>query len=179
MPLPDTIQTYTYYLTQIASMKLAYVQLVRYLPGMDEPLDLDTKKVGKEGPNRDLKRGTPHDVLAVYGGLFKSVPSSLKDHAEEMLRGSAMPKPEFDTRNPTPTRVFMNGSISPEEAENMIAQGTVDAVVFGKLWIGNPDLQRRIERDAAVNNNPDVKTFYGRPHIDLAIGYTDYPEMKL
>lgn len=34
MPLPETIPTFTYYITQIAAMKLAYVQLVRFVPSL-------------------------------------------------------------------------------------------------------------------------------------------------
>lgn len=178
MSLPDTIQTYTYYLTQIASMKPAYVQFVRYVPKLDFflPMDSNTKQKQDNIHDKPFKRGTPHDVLAVYGGLIKPLPPFLTEHSEATIRGHAMPKPEFDSRNPTPTRVFVNGDLGVDEAEDILALGAADAVVFGKLWIGNPDLQKRIERGMPVNQELDVKTFYYGIDGDIRAGYTTYPE---
>jgi N-ethylmaleimide reductase len=53
-----------------------------------------------------------------------------------------------------------------------VANGTADLVAFGKLFIANPDLGRRL-REAAPLNVPDRDTFYG----GTAAGYTDYPEL--
>jgi len=50
------------------------------------------------------------------------------------------------------------------------AAGLVDFIAFGKLYIANPDLVRRLERDAPFNEL-DGDTLYGGG----AKGYTDYP----
>lgn len=180
MPLPDTITTFTYYLTQISAMKPAYVQLVRYLPMMDVPIPVrpDIKQVEDNRPERQYKRGTPHDVLAVYGGIIKPPPATLEEHAEAQIRGPAMPTREFDARNPTPTRLLLNGGLSPEEAETLLAQGVVDGVVFGTAWISNPDLQKRIEAGLPLNMQLDVKTFYAGHGDNIRAGYTNYPEAE-
>ncbi|GJE88362.1 alkene reductase [Phanerochaete sordida] len=176
MPIPDTMTTFTYYLTEISAMKVAYVQLVRYLPIMDIPIPVPPSARQMED-GRQYMRGVPHDVLAVYGPLIKPPPASLAQHAEEQLRGPAMPKPAFDARNPTPTRLFLNGGLSPEEVEGLLDQGLIDGAVFGTLWICNPDLQKRLEGGLAVNMKPDVKTFYAY-QSDPREGYTTYPEAE-
>lgn len=168
MPLPDTIMTYTYYITQIAAMKPAYVQLLRYVPFLDTPVQTTTDKV--------LKRGVPHDVLAIYAGLIKPSPASLQEHTEGHIRGSAMPRPEYDSKNPSPTRVFINGGLNAGEAETLIESGLADAAVFGCMWLGNPDLQTRFEKGAPVNTNLDFRTFYDIVENDPRVGYSDYPE---
>lgn len=50
--------------------------------------------------------------------------------------------------------------------------GRVDAVAFGKAFIANPDLVRRLKDDAPLNE-PNQPTFYGGG----AEGYTDYPAL--
>jgi 2,4-dienoyl-CoA reductase-like NADH-dependent reductase (Old Yellow Enzyme family) len=51
----------------------------------------------------------------------------------------------------------------------VIEAGEADAVAFGKLFIANPDLPRRLREQAALNP-PDFATFYGQGPQ----GYTDY-----
>lgn len=163
MPLPDTIQTYTYYITELAKLKLAYIQLVRYVPALDEVI-----------PPSTHMRGIPHDILAVYAPLIK--PVNAENHLEADIRGSAMPTPEFDALNPTPTRIFVNGGLNPEEAGSLIEKGIVDAAVFGLPWIGNPDLQARVEKGVEPLPFPDFKTLYNPPAgKEIGVGYTDYP----
>jgi len=57
-------------------------------------------------------------------------------------------------------------------AESAIEHGA-DLVAFGKLYIANPDLVRRL-REGAPLNTPDRATFYGGG----AAGYTDYPVLE-
>lgn len=65
-----------------------------------------------------------------------------------------------------------NEKMSKEIAENVIATGEADAVAFGKLFIANPDLPRRL-KDNAPLNPPRPETFYS----GNAEGYTDYPAL--
>lgn len=50
---------------------------------------------------------------------------------------------------------------------------SADAVAFGRLFIANPDLPRRIELDALLNAY-DRSTFYARG----VEGYLDYPTLE-
>lgn len=66
-----------------------------------------------------------------------------------------------------------NESFTPESAQASIASGEFDAVAFGKLYIANPDLEKRIERGAQLTE-PDPDTFYGGG----SEGYTDLPALE-
>jgi N-ethylmaleimide reductase len=63
------------------------------------------------------------------------------------------------------------GGFAGATAEAAIAEGHADAVAFGRIFISNPDLPRRLQRGFPLTPY-NRKTFYGG---DVA-GYTDYPE---
>jgi len=57
-------------------------------------------------------------------------------------------------------------------AERAVEAGQADLIAFGKPFIANPDLVRRL-RERAPLNTPDKATFYGGG----AQGYIDYPAL--
>jgi N-ethylmaleimide reductase len=65
-----------------------------------------------------------------------------------------------------------NNGFTRELAIEAVASGAAEAVAFGRLFIANPDLVERLQRNAPLNT-PDVATFYGGD----AVGYTDYPAL--
>jgi len=65
-----------------------------------------------------------------------------------------------------------NESLDKQGAQQLLDKGTADAVAFGKDFISNPDLPRRLETDAPLNKW-NAETFYGAS----AEGYTDYPAL--
>ncbi len=67
---------------------------------------------------------------------------------------------------------MVNNSIDKTIAEQSLKDGA-DLVAFGKLFISNPDLTRRLREDAPLNT-PERATFYGGG----AKGYTDYPALE-
>jgi 2,4-dienoyl-CoA reductase-like NADH-dependent reductase (Old Yellow Enzyme family) len=67
---------------------------------------------------------------------------------------------------------IVNEGFTPETAEAALADGEADAVAFGKLFIANPDLPRRIAERATLNQW-DSSTFYSAGPA----GYTDYPAL--
>jgi N-ethylmaleimide reductase len=66
-----------------------------------------------------------------------------------------------------------NMGYTPEEAEQAIRDGKLDAVAFGNAYIANPDLPERVRAGAALNT-PDQSTYY----TPGAKGYTDYPALQ-
>lgn len=54
----------------------------------------------------------------------------------------------------------------------LLEDGTADLVAFGRLFLANPDLPRRLATGAPLNT-ADPATFYG----GTAAGYTDYPAL--
>ncbi|KAJ7197366.1 hypothetical protein GGX14DRAFT_536843 [Mycena pura] len=70
MHLQETIETYSYFLSEADKIKLSYITLYRYIPHLDPLVE------GK-------RRGTPHDVVATYGKLIR--------HAKRFVVGGVTP----------------------------------------------------------------------------------------
>ena len=70
-------------------------------------------------------------------------------------------------------KVIMAGGYQRETAEEAVTAGVADGIAFGRLFIANPDLPKRLETGAALNRY-DRSTFYGGGEK----GYTDYPFLK-
>ena len=66
---------------------------------------------------------------------------------------------------------MVNNGYDRSLAEQALAQGA-DLVAFGRPFIANPDLVRRL-REQAPLNALDKTTLYGGG----AVGYTDYPAL--
>ena len=66
---------------------------------------------------------------------------------------------------------MVNNGYNRPLADQSLAEGA-DLVAFGRWFIANPDLPRRL-REGAPLNTPDRNTFYG----GAAKGYTDYPAL--
>ena len=94
-------------------------------------------------------RATKHDILLSYRAAIKKSP------------------------------LFFNAGLTPDEAESLIASKQIDAAIFGWLFIGHPDLPKRIEKGIALDAKVD---FASQASIgpqstleELRKGYADYP----
>jgi 2,4-dienoyl-CoA reductase-like NADH-dependent reductase (Old Yellow Enzyme family) len=67
-----------------------------------------------------------------------------------------------------------NEGLDKAASQRLLDAGEADAVAFGKSFLANPDLPRRLEENAPLNA-PDPSTFYGPD----AKGYTDYPALAV
>ncbi|KAK2658989.1 hypothetical protein Ddye_005522 [Dipteronia dyeriana] len=80
-----------------------------------------------------------------------------------------------------PMRKALNGTFlvaggyGREDGNKALAEGYADLVVYGLIFLANPDLPKRFELDAPLHNyNRD--TFYIPNPV---IGYTDYPFLEI
>jgi N-ethylmaleimide reductase len=69
--------------------------------------------------------------------------------------------------------IIASGGFTPKTAEIAISLGIADLIGFGRMFIANPDLPKRIFLNKELNQ-PNKKTFYGGG----AEGYLDYPELE-
>jgi N-ethylmaleimide reductase len=67
-------------------------------------------------------------------------------------------------------KLISAGGFTGESADAAIADGHADAIAFGRIFISNPDLPRRLQRGYPLTPY-NRATFYGGD----AAGYTDYP----
>ena len=68
---------------------------------------------------------------------------------------------------------FANGGFTKATGKKLLADGVADAIVYGKLFLANPDLPKRFNLDAELNQW-DGSTFYSPGEK----GYTDYPTLE-
>lgn len=66
------------------------------------------------------------------------------------------------------------GGYHREEGNEAISSNYADLVAYGRFFLANPDLPRRFELDAPLNNY-NRSTFYVP---DPVVGYTDYPFLE-
>jgi N-ethylmaleimide reductase len=67
-------------------------------------------------------------------------------------------------------KIIAAGGFDPQTAEETVEQGIADLVAFGRHFVANPDLVRRIHERLPLNAY-DRDTFY----TFEAKGYIDYP----
>ncbi|KAJ7453215.1 hypothetical protein FB451DRAFT_1373918 [Mycena latifolia] len=92
----------------------------------------------------DKKCGTPHDVLATYSPFLST------------------------------THIFANCGVTPAEAADLIASGTVAGVFFGLPMVTHPDVGWRIQTGKPLDNVPDFAHLYGAEGVDPVVGYLNY-----
>ncbi len=83
--------------------------------------------------------------------------------------------PDFDyaaLRQRFPGAWMLNNGYSRAEALTAVESGQADVVAFGRPFISNPDLVRRLREDAPLNALRADKLYGGD-----AEGYTDYPTL--
>lgn len=66
--------------------------------------------------------------------------------------------------------LILAGGYDPETAEAALASGRADMIAFGRPFLANPDLPRRIREGLALNPS-DPSSFFGGDER----GYIDYP----
>ena len=139
-------------------------------------------------PDRVGVRMSPY---APYNHAMDEDPRSTYGYAAAMLQGKglgyihladtlafatgkpALPQILDDVRPHFKGSVVVNGGISPADGARMMAEGTADAVAFGRLFIANPDLPERIAAGAGLNDFAYDTAYGGGAH-----GYTDYARLR-
>src|SRR5580692_2532495 len=143
------------------------------------------------GANRVGVRLTPYGIANGSGEadpmpLYTHVVQSLQSFGLAYLhfiepRSSGAGRAEVNHQNvPSAMELFRPiwkgilitaGGFTGETANAAIASGLADAIAFGRIFISNPDLPRRLARGFPLTPY-NRATFYGGEEA----GYTDYPE---
>lgn len=118
------------------------------------------------------------DPVATYTYLIEELNKLDFTYVELMRRNPNFPLPEhYDTDDDIQLfgrkirqTVIANAGYDKASAEIELEKGIASLISFGRLYIANPDLTERFEKDAALSE-PDRATMYGGGKQ----GYTDYP----
>ncbi|MBK9654675.1 MAG: alkene reductase [Rhodanobacteraceae bacterium] len=147
-------------------------------------LEIVDATAGVLGADRISVRISP---LVPYNDMVDSNPEALVEYVARELDGRKIAFLELrhnDFRDPAEQRLaqiarrefhgplFVNGGYDLAGAQAAVASGAVDAVVFGKAWLANPDLVARFRAGAALN-----PVDFAKLYTPGSAGYTDYPSL--
>jgi 2,4-dienoyl-CoA reductase-like NADH-dependent reductase (Old Yellow Enzyme family) len=135
-------------------------------------------KVGiRLSPAHNIQGATeedPADVEATYTALVEGIGdlglaylSVLADPSLDVIQRL---RKTFD--GPFVANTGFGEVTTRQQAQDLLDGDLADLVAVGRLFLANPDLPRRWQTGAELNE-PDPKTFYGGG----AEGYTDYPSL--
>lgn len=128
-------------------------------------------------PNADTQGVSDSNALALFTAAIEALSKlhiaflELRDPPADGSFGAGNGAPLGGTLRPHFDGVLiLNSDFTPERAKAAVADGICDAVSFGRPFIANPDLPRRIQDGLPLA--PDVmQTWYSQGPE----GYTDYP----
>jgi N-ethylmaleimide reductase len=127
-------------------------------------------KVGiKVSPGMKFNDIRDDDPIPTYLALAEAIAPLRLAYLHVMRTGIGA---EAALRKTWPGTLLVGGGFRKAEANQTIAEGRADAIVFGSSFLANPDLVKRLEIDAPLNQ-PDPSTFY----TPGPKGYTDYPAL--
>lgn len=121
------------------------------------------------------------DAIATFSYVLESLNSFNLAYVHLMepnttdLEADAVINPVLPTFRPVyQGTIITNGGYDKAKGNAVLSSGEAALVSYGQLFIANPDLPQRFERDLGCNP-PDFKTVYGVGNQNLDQGYTDYP----
>lgn len=119
--------------------------------------------------NPEVTFGYVAEQLNRFGLAYLHIVEPRIKGAEAIADGMA-PVASANLRKIFHGTIIAAGGFEPDDAEAIVQNGDADLVAFGRHFIANPDLPKRIQRGLPFNAY-DRTTFYGGDHR----GYTDYP----
>jgi len=125
-------------------------------------------KVGmKVSPGMPFNDIVHEDPMPTYVALAKAAAALHPAYLHVMRTGIGA---ETVLREAFSGTLLVGGGFKRDEANQAVAEGRADAIVFGSSYVANPDLLKRLEKGAPLNE-PDTSTFF----TPGPKGYTDYP----
>ena len=125
-------------------------------------------KIGmKVSPGMKFNDIDDADPMPTFVALAKAVSPMKLAYLHVMRTGIGA---ETALRSAYHGTLLVGGGFKKDEANQTLASGAADAIVFGVPYLANADLVKRFELDAELNA-PVQATFY----TPGAKGYTDYP----
>ncbi|MEO0464655.1 MAG: alkene reductase [Pseudomonadota bacterium] len=133
-------------------------------------------------PNGDSQGTDDSDPPATFGAATRVIEElslaflELREPGPDGTFGSTeVPKQSPLIRGLYSGALILNSDYGAAEAEADVTSGKCDAVSFGRPYISNPDLDKRIAAGAHFNPNKDVpKSWY----FPIPQGYVDYPTLE-
>jgi N-ethylmaleimide reductase len=134
-------------------------------------------RISPTGTFNDMRDANPSETFSVavdrlnkYGIGYLHVVESAQDGPQNSERDWALLQ---RLRELWKGFYIVNGGYDGPRGKEAVLAGHADAVAYGRPFLANPDLPRRLKLGVPLNE-PDQQTFYGGG----ARGYTDYPSLS-
>lgn len=150
MPLDETVETFSYFISEIDKLKIGYLNILRYVSDLEDP-EFNEKK--------------QHDVIKTYAHLVQNA---------KLFVGGGYTGEEAATA----VKGCFCYPLKSALLNRAWADGKIEGAFFGMAWITHPDLAKRFEHGKALGNQPDFMTLYGKNGgtvEEQKKGYIDYP----
>ncbi|MEP0391947.1 MAG: alkene reductase [Erythrobacter sp.] len=133
-------------------------------------------------PNGDSQGTDDTDPESIFGAATKVIEEMGLAYLELRQPGpngtfgqTDVPKQDKMIRGLYSGALILNSDYTAQEGDDDVSSGRCDAVSYGRPYISNPDLEKRIAAGAPFNPNKDVPKSWYFPIPD---GYIDYPTME-
>ncbi|QDH15432.1 alkene reductase [Oecophyllibacter saccharovorans] len=147
---------------------------------------IGAEKVGvRLSPNGEIQGCIDSDPATVFvpaakmlqdlGTAWLELRESDAEGSFPMAPRTNQPKLAPEIRKVFTNPLVLNQGYTFEEAEKTVESGLANAIAFGRLFIGNPDLVERFRKHLPLVES-DSHTWYGA--WNGAKGYTDYPDAQ-
>jgi N-ethylmaleimide reductase len=133
-------------------------------------------RIGPDGKWNDMSDSNPRALFGYVAEQLNQFRLAYLHVIEPRVKGNVVihegqgPVAAEELRKMFHGKIVAAGGFEPDTAEAAVESGVADAVTFGRHFISNPDLPRRIREDLPLAPY-DRDTFY----TFEAHGYTDYP----
>lgn len=132
-------------------------------------------RLSPSGTFNDMKDSAPLETFGYAVGQLDDLGTAyvhLVEGTDADVRHGGTVVPTFELRPRFSRTLIVNGDYDRERGDAAIQKDAADLVSFGRLFLANPDLPRRLKTGAPLNT-PDANTFYGGDEK----GYVDYPAL--
>ena len=133
-------------------------------------------RLGPASPFNGMADSNPTATFGYVAGQLDQLNLAYLHLIEPRINGNAAvaeglpPVAAAQLRHVFRGTIIAAGGFEPDSAEEILEKGDADLVAFGRHFIANPDLPKRIKLGLPLND-ADRATFYGGDRH----GYTDYP----
>jgi N-ethylmaleimide reductase len=129
-------------------------------------------RISPVGTFNDMGDANPEETFACVVDVLNGYRPRYLHVVEDTIDEASPVKANFfrDLRSAWKGIYVANGGYDAARGERAVSDGSADAVAYGRLFIANPDLPKRLSRRGPLNV-PDTGSFYGGDER----GYIDYP----
>ncbi len=136
--------------------------------------DRTAVRLSPNGDSQGVNDSNPHALFPAAARALDAIGLAFLELREPIPQGT-FGKPDTSPVAPGIREAFsgplvLNSDYDGARAEAALASGVADAVTFGRPFIANPDLPRRL-KEALPLNTAEMATFYSQGPE----GYVDYP----